>query len=176
MEGTLMVSSFVRTHPISYLRRTPSCRHQVGCTCFETVLSMKHGVYLILTHRNNVLIGALRGSLRKPFSPPTITLKEVHAAVPKHLLRRSPLKSCLYIARDLVLTAIFLAFASYIPAMACAISGILSWPTFPIAATFWGAYWWLQGLLWAGIFCLGGRIASLVYVLSLTICDGQVTT
>ncbi|KAI0027699.1 delta-12 fatty acid desaturase protein [Vararia minispora EC-137] len=95
--------------------------------------------------------------LRKPFSPPSVTLKEIHAVVPKTLLQKSSSLGCYYVARDIVLATAFLGFASYIPAMTQSLSAAAapaSWLAVPVASLLWCTYWWFQGLLWSGIFCL----------------------
>ncbi|KAI0322958.1 delta-12 fatty acid desaturase protein [Amylostereum chailletii] len=96
--------------------------------------------------------------LKQPFSPPTVTLKEVHAAVPRHLLKKSPLISAYYIARDILLSITFFI-------LALQIARITGWSTSFIQSghvattvlqpALWCVYWWFQGLLWAGLFCLG---------------------
>jgi len=100
-------------------------------------------------------------SLRKPFSPPEVTLKEIHSAVPKQLLRRSPALASYYIGRDLLLATSFAMFATYIPTIAHKVSTTLlaSWTRLPVKALLWCAYWWFQGLVGAGIFCLGHDVS-----------------
>lgn len=96
--------------------------------------------------------------LRKPFVPPSVTLKDIHAAVPKHLLRKDPLKATSYVLRDIALTALLFKFGSCInPWAASAFCGSLSpgWQVSIAKAGLWAMYWWTQGLVWAGIFCLG---------------------
>ncbi|KAK0506111.1 fatty acid desaturase-domain-containing protein [Armillaria luteobubalina] len=90
---------------------------------------------------------------RTPFSPPTVTLKEIHDAVPKHLLKGNPVLATLYVLRDISFTLLLFKLASRIPDVeACIPSpalGVL------VRSSLWLAYWWVQGLVWAGIFCLG---------------------
>lgn len=93
--------------------------------------------------------------LRKPFTPPTVTFKEIHDAVPKHLLRRRPLTSTLYILRDLSISLLLYKFASLIPGTEFGGYVSVGWKRSLLKSGMWGAYWWLQGLMNAGIFCLG---------------------
>ncbi|KAK0198431.1 fatty acid desaturase-domain-containing protein [Armillaria mellea] len=92
---------------------------------------------------------------RTPFSPPTVTLKEIHDAVPKHLLKGNPVLATLYVLRDVSFTLLLFKLASHIDDIEACISspalGIL------IRSSLWLGYWWVQGLVWAGIFCLGSR-------------------
>ncbi|KAF4581364.1 hypothetical protein EYR40_002952 [Pleurotus pulmonarius] len=80
--------------------------------------------------------------LRKPFIPPTVSLKDVHAAVPKKLLQKDPLKATSYILRDIALSALLFKCGSCInPWAESAFGGNLN------------PGW--QSLVWAGFFCLG---------------------
>lgn len=96
--------------------------------------------------------------LKKPFSPPTATLKEIHDAVPSSLLERNGWKALAYIARDVTFTIILLVFASRIsPWSEGNFGGFIQpgWAHRLVAASLWLAYWFFQGFVWAGIFCLG---------------------
>ncbi|PBL01022.1 hypothetical protein ARMGADRAFT_1043115 [Armillaria gallica] len=83
---------------------------------------------------------------RTPFSPPTVTLKEIHDAVPKHLLKGNPVLATLYVLRDISFTLLLFKLASHISDIQ---AGLF------VRSFLWLAYWWVQGLVWAGIFCLG---------------------
>ncbi|PBK77234.1 hypothetical protein ARMSODRAFT_268585 [Armillaria solidipes] len=83
---------------------------------------------------------------KTPFSPPTVTLKEIHDAVPKHLLKGNPVLATLYVLRDISFTLLLFKLASRISDIE---AGVL------VRSFLWLAYWWVQGLVWAGIFCLG---------------------
>ncbi|KAK0208332.1 fatty acid desaturase-domain-containing protein [Desarmillaria ectypa] len=90
---------------------------------------------------------------KTPFSPPTVTLKEIHDAVPKHLLKGNPVLATMYVLRDISFTLLLFKLASHI-------GDIEAYITSPVLGTLvksflWLAYWWVQGLVWAGIFCLG---------------------
>ncbi|KAH9476003.1 Delta(12) fatty acid desaturase [Psilocybe cubensis] len=96
--------------------------------------------------------------LKRPFVPPTFTLKEVHDAVPKHLLRKNQRKAALYVIRDIVFTSLLYKFAySITPWAASDFGGYVTegWQKTLLKASMWGFYWWFQGLVFAGIFCLG---------------------
>ena len=77
----------------------------------------------------------------KPFSPPDINIKDIHDAVPSHLFLKRPIKSTFYIIRDIFLAFILFRFALYIDLNSLYV--------------LWPVYWWFQGLVGAGIFCLG---------------------
>lgn len=112
--------------------------------------------------------------LTKPFVPPTITLKQIHDAVPKHLLKKNPWLSTYYCIRDVVCCAAFFYagfqiepvlksnFGGYIPLTA-------EWQVQLARAGLWLTYWWWQGLSFASFFCIG----ELVYVM-LRLCFTEV--
>ncbi|RDB16067.1 Delta(12) fatty acid desaturase [Hypsizygus marmoreus] len=96
--------------------------------------------------------------LKKPFVPPTVTLKEIHDAVPKHLMKRSDTKAILYVLRDITFTLLLFKFASSIGGWAEQDFGgfvTSGWQKFLVKSALWLTYWWTQGMVWAGIFCLG---------------------
>ncbi|KAL1718948.1 fatty acid desaturase-domain-containing protein [Schizophyllum commune] len=99
-----------------------------------------------------------KARLGKPFAPPKATLKEIHDAVPKALLRRNQWKGALYVSRDIALSLLLLSVASHIkPWSDSDFGGHIHAPLMKkfISASLWLFYWWFQGLTWAGIFCLG---------------------
>ena len=59
--------------------------------------------------------------LRTPFVPPTHTLAQVRAAVPKHLYNKSTIKSLGYVFRDIALAAIFGYAATHLDGFADAL-------------------------------------------------------
>ncbi|TRM69881.1 fatty acid desaturase-domain-containing protein [Schizophyllum amplum] len=96
--------------------------------------------------------------LRKPFTPPKATLKDIHDAVPKELLRRNPWKGALYVLRDVALALVLLSLASRIKPWADGNFGGYVYARLAkrvLQSALWASYWWFQGLTWAGIFCLG---------------------
>ncbi|TFK53229.1 hypothetical protein OE88DRAFT_1718176 [Heliocybe sulcata] len=92
------------------------------------------------------------------FSPPQVTLAEIHAAIPKHLYQKSTRKSLQYVARDVFFAALFYAAATYIDPLCRALDSqyaghyrafeVLRW-------TLWSVYWFWQGVALAGWWCLG---------------------
>jgi len=96
--------------------------------------------------------------LGKPFAPPKVTLKEIHDAVPKHLLRKDPVKAAYYVVRDITFTVLLYKFAySITPLAASDFGGYITneWQKSLVKGAMWVFYWWFQGLVGAGIFCLG---------------------
>ncbi|KAF8880016.1 fatty acid desaturase-domain-containing protein [Infundibulicybe gibba] len=94
----------------------------------------------------------------KPFAPPTVTLKQIHDAVPKHLLQCNSYRAALYVLRDITFTLLLFKVASSItPWYDSDFGGYIPWGWAKTIArsALWLAYWWFQGLVWAGIFCLG---------------------
>ncbi|KAH9927543.1 fatty acid desaturase-domain-containing protein [Amylocystis lapponica] len=92
------------------------------------------------------------------FTPPDFAIKDVHAAVPRHLFEKSTLKSLFYVGRHLGLTAAFYVFATHIDRIAwelCArfgyghrIRGVLEF-------FMWALYWFWQSVSFSGIWTLG---------------------
>lgn len=98
--------------------------------------------------------------LARPFVPPAVTLKQIHDAVPKHLMQKNIVKSIYYVSRDFLLAVVMFAFAAQIEPMAKSglyglIPGPASWHVALIRAGLWLVYWWWQGLIFAGFFCIG---------------------
>lgn len=78
--------------------------------------------------------------------------------MPKHLLKRDQLLSAFYILRDVAFAVAFYKLTAYIPFCASYIEDGLGLGRWAGVATTWGlwsTYCWFQGLVWAGIFCLG---------------------
>lgn len=70
------------------------CGLRIPTCSSEMVLNMKQGEEILgTTIRTCSLLAESYKSYRlnKPFTPPKATLKEVHDAVPKHLLTSEPL-------------------------------------------------------------------------------------
>ena len=115
--------------------------------------------------------------LRRPFAPPTATLKEVHDSVPKHLLKsgchdaiepsppsdpddhlENQFRAVVYVARDIIFTLfLYKCAASITPWAASDFGGHVSGrvPKKALKAALWLVYWWMQSMVNAGIFCLG---------------------
>ncbi|KAG6830772.1 hypothetical protein H0H87_007171 [Tephrocybe sp. NHM501043] len=87
--------------------------------------------------------------LKKPFSPPTVTLKEIHDAVPKQLLKKDPIRAAAYVARDITFTLLLFKLASLIgPWEETNFSGYVTsgWNKALVRSALWGAYYWVQGM------------------------------
>ncbi|KAK0478816.1 delta-12 fatty acid desaturase [Armillaria novae-zelandiae] len=78
-----------------------------------------------------------------PFIPPNITLAELHAALPPHVFKKSTARGLSYVARDVVCALILYRLSSFIPLAPAVLR-------FPL----WAAYWWCQGIVLAGWWCL----------------------
>ena len=98
---------------------------------------------------------------RKPFVPPPptgpLSIKAVHAAVPKHLFQRSTRKCLFYVGRH-----ICIAWAFYLAATK--IDGVLRWiegqgwsagARWMAAGTMWGTYWFWESVAFMGVWTLG---------------------
>jgi hypothetical protein len=86
-----------------------------------------------------------------------VTLAQLHAAVPKHLYQKSTLKGLYYFARDVSCAVLTYAIATRIDPFC----HYLAWNYVnPLTANFakwtlWVIYWWWQGIILAGAWCLG---------------------
>lgn len=93
-----------------------------------------------------------------PFTPPDIILKEIHDAVPKHLLKPNPWTSSMYVARDFIMSFGLYKLATCISFLDGTSFGQLlaDWHCLKLLKlSCWLAYWWIQGMIWAGMFFLG---------------------
>jgi len=101
--------------------------------------------------------------LRKPFTPPNITMKQIHDAVPKHLFKRDAVRSSAYIVRDICLCTLFFVCATYIgPAARTGLWGLVpvsaAWQVQTLKAFLWLSYWWWQGLVFTSFFCIAHEL------------------
>lgn len=95
---------------------------------------------------------------RTQFVPPTISIKDVHAAVPRHLFEKSTAKSLFYVGRHVGLSVLFYVFATRIDRLAFTVNtalglgeaarGALCW-------ALWALYWFWQSVAFAGMWTLG---------------------
>lgn len=99
--------------------------------------------------------------LGKPFVPPTITLKEIHAAVPKHLLRKNAWLSAYYCVRDVVCCAAIFYYGFHIETILANVPLGAAWQVRGARAALWLVYWIFQGLSFASFFCIGTSPSSL---------------
>ncbi|RPD65587.1 hypothetical protein L226DRAFT_456472 [Lentinus tigrinus ALCF2SS1-7] len=98
--------------------------------------------------------------LARPYVPPTVTLKQIHDAVPKHLLQKDPLRSTGYVFRDVFFCALVFAFgASIEPLVSTHFLGFVPltapWHATLARALLWLTYWWWQGIAFTSFFCIG---------------------
>lgn len=88
-----------------------------------------------------------------------MTLKQIHDAVPKTLLRKDPVISASYVVRDVLICTLLFKFAGQIPFFVNAICGkdkILQQDFESLAkGLLWLWYWWWQGLVFTSFFCIG---------------------
>ncbi|KAJ7911815.1 fatty acid desaturase-domain-containing protein [Mycena leptocephala] len=93
-----------------------------------------------------------------PYAPMPWSLKEIRAAIPARCFHRNTFRSFLYLFRDLTMAAAFWTLATAIdpffsrlqmnPAVPSFVSTNLHWFA-------WCLYWWLQGLVFTGIWVIG---------------------
>lgn len=103
---------------------------------------------------------APRTRLSRAFVPPSITLKQLHDAVPKHLLQKDAVRSTGYVLRDVFFCILFFGFgASIEPLVTSSFGGYVPltsvWQLSLARATLWVVYWWWQGIAFASFFCIG---------------------
>lgn len=91
------------------------------------------------------------------FSPPTVSIKELHAAVPRHLFEKDTFKGLFYVARHLLITYILYCGASQIDSAAFSICGSPCNIALTTSARFllWCTYWFWQSVAFTGIWSLG---------------------
>lgn len=102
--------------------------------------------------------------LSRPFIPPKVTLKQIHDAVPKHLLQKDTFRSLGYVFRDFALCVALFAFAAYIDPISRTgcfglIPAVRPWQVMLCRTALWLCYWWWQGLVFASFFCIGESAA-----------------
>ncbi|KAL6306850.1 fatty acid desaturase-domain-containing protein [Sparassis latifolia] len=94
----------------------------------------------------------------RPFQPPNLSIKDIHAAVPRHLFEKSTLKSLIYVGRHVALTIGFYVFATHIGSLAgqlCAVVGCVGRIGPLLELCLWAAYWFWQSVLFTGLWTLG---------------------
>lgn len=115
---------------------------------------------------------------RSEFVPPSIAIKDVHAAVPRHLFGKSIAKSLFYIGRHVALGAVFYAFATRIDALSWKIAsaiGISAYARGWLSYALWVMYWFWQSVTFTGMWTLGASslFFSWPYIFVLTACAGH---
>ncbi|EPT03337.1 hypothetical protein FOMPIDRAFT_1046891 [Fomitopsis schrenkii] len=92
--------------------------------------------------------------------PPELTIKAVHAAVPKHLFQRSTSKCLFYVGRHILLSISFYLFATHIDDLvdpALDVVGMQKGGGAEYATEWamWVTYWFWQSVAFMGIWTLG---------------------
>lgn len=103
------------------------------------------------------------------FSPPSISIKELHAAVPRHLFEKSSAKSLVYVSRHLLISYAFYCGALRIDSAVLQICGGANLNegycgevgTTCARALLWCVYWFWQSVAFTGIWTLGRCILFL---------------
>ncbi|KAJ7504425.1 delta-12 fatty acid desaturase [Mycena galericulata] len=94
---------------------------------------------------------------RTPFSPPKVTLAEVRSAVPKHLFEKNTARGCLYVARDLICAFVVYKLGWLIDSSSSTLVprfGIPLIASVLIKWVLWILYWYAQGIILAGWWCM----------------------
>lgn len=89
------------------------------------------------------------------FDPPVISIKDIHAVVPKNLFRRSTAKGLYYFSRHLAIFVGLLWFAGKIPE-------VQNWW---LKGALWIGYWFWQSIVLTGLWTLGERLLLPLVVL-----------
>ncbi len=95
---------------------------------------------------------------RAQFVPPTVSIKDVHAAVPRHLFEKSTAKGLFYVGRHVGLSVLFYLFATRIDQLSWNAAAALGWSPSGRAVlswAFWALYWFWQSVSFAGMWVLG---------------------
>ncbi|KAL7284512.1 hypothetical protein ACG7TL_001803 [Trametes sanguinea] len=95
---------------------------------------------------------------RAKFVPPSISIKDAHAAVPRHLFEKSTTKSLFYVFRHVALSVLFYVFATRIDGIVRSASA--AYHLSPLARsaliwTLWAMYWFWQSVAFTGMWTLG---------------------
>lgn len=84
----------------------------------------------------------------KSYTPPTITIKELRAAVPPHCFERSTLRSLGYVIHDIVILGVLVVLATFIDTL----PGVLPYLLWPV-------YWFAAGVPGTGLWVTAhGRV------------------
>ena len=95
---------------------------------------------------------------RGTFTPPNLSLKQLHDAIPRHLHQKSTLKSLAYILRHVAFTCGFYYLATLINISVpshCGENAFAMLLKYFFRSSLWILYWGWQGITFAGIWCLG---------------------
>ncbi|KAJ7765382.1 delta-12 fatty acid desaturase [Mycena maculata] len=94
---------------------------------------------------------------KTPFSPPKVTLAEVRSAIPRHLFEKNTAKGCFYVARDLLCAFVIYKLAWLIDSSSLILAERLGLPSSAsvlIKWPLWICYWYAQGIILAGWWCM----------------------
>ncbi|KAF5362446.1 hypothetical protein D9756_002419 [Leucocoprinus leucothites] len=95
---------------------------------------------------------------KRTFTPPNLSLKDLHNAIPRHLFERSTLKSSFYVVTHILLTALLHVSAKRIPTTLEQLAATSNHPVIVqclLKPAIWMFFWGWQGMFFAGIWCLG---------------------
>ena len=95
---------------------------------------------------------------RSTFVPPSISIKDVHAAVPRHLFEKNTAKGLFYVGRHVAFSLLFYLFAIRIDYTVWNVSAALHWGPFGrsvLCWSMWALYWFWQSVAFAGMWTLG---------------------
>ncbi|CAL1703514.1 unnamed protein product [Somion occarium] len=97
---------------------------------------------------------------RTTFAPPKISFSEIQSAVPKHLFEKSSLKALSYVFRDVSFAYAFYRAALFIDPFVHELAvqqrfGFIACSL--IRWSLWITYWWFEGVILAGWWCLAGH-------------------
>ncbi|KAJ7170727.1 delta-12 fatty acid desaturase [Mycena crocata] len=94
---------------------------------------------------------------KTPFSPPQVSISEIHAVVPKHLFCKSTVKGLYYYARDIAFTFLAYKLGCKIDPFSQLLAEVYGYKqpfTFMFRWFLWGLYWHCQGVIMAGLWTL----------------------
>ncbi|KAJ7126935.1 delta-12 fatty acid desaturase protein [Mycena epipterygia] len=94
---------------------------------------------------------------RTPFSPPQVSISELHAVVPKYLFHKSTAKGLYYYARDIFFTFLAYKLGAMIDPFSRSLVedyGFDQTITFILRWLLWVVYWHCQGVVMAGLWTL----------------------
>eukprot|EP00735_Rhodelphis_limneticus_P014231 TRINITY_DN8232_c0_g1::TRINITY_DN8232_c0_g1_i1::g.10249::m.10249 TRINITY_DN8232_c0_g1::TRINITY_DN8232_c0_g1_i1::g.10249 ORF type:complete len:394 (+),score=16.01,sp/Q9AT72/FAD2_CALOF/48.94/6e-124,FA_desaturase/PF00487.19/9.6e-30,DUF3474/PF11960.3/2.5e-07 TRINITY_DN8232_c0_g1_i1:79-1182(+) len=104
---------------------------------------------------------ASKGNNRVPTDQPSFTIGDLKNAIPAHCFVRSPIKSGLYLLRDLLICgSLYYLSSKY-----------LEDSTWPLAVILWPAYWFIQGTFQTGLWVIGHECGHQAFASSQLIND-----
>jgi len=98
--------------------------------------------------------------LRKktPFKPTKVKLSDIHSSIPKHLYKKSTLRTAYYTARDIFFAVLVYKLGTFIDPVSTLL--VSKYGYNPVVASvvkwsLWALYWYWEGVILAGWWCLG---------------------